>query len=198
MAPRRSCNLGLDENFHSVIIANVDSGIQPIEDISGLAALKGRTFTFGSELSTSGRLMPQFFLSQAGVMLDDFKGEPGYSGSHDATIDLVEAGTFESGALNEEVWNSRLEAGKIDLEKVQVIWRTPSFHDYHWVIHPDVSERYGDDFSARVVQAFLNLDKDNPDHQKILELFDAEKFIVTENDNYLEIEAIGRELGKIN
>lgn len=187
----------LDEEFHSVFIANTDSGLTPFEDIEGLSQLKDRTFTFGSESSTSGRLMPQFFLSQAGVSLDDFKGEAGFSGSHDVTIDLVEAGTYETGALNENVWNSRVESGNVDLDKVQVIWRTPPYHDYHWVIRPDVVERYGEDFPDRVAQAFLKLDPDNPDHKEILDLFDADRFIVTENDNYQQIEAVGREIGRI-
>ena len=62
-----------DHDFHSVFIANAASGIQPFEDLSGLEQLKGLTFTFGSESSTSGRLMPQYFLNQAGLTLDDFK-----------------------------------------------------------------------------------------------------------------------------
>jgi len=188
----------LDEEFHSVFIAHKDSGLEPFDDIEGLDQLKERTFTFGSESSTSGRLMPQYFLSQAGVTLDDFKGEAGFSGSHDATIDLVEAGTFQAGALNENVWNARVEAGDVDLETVQVIWRTPPYHDYHWVIRPDLTERYGQDFPERVAQAFLNLDNNNPQHKEILDLFSAEKFIVTKNENYTQIEAIGREIGRIN
>lgn len=188
----------IDENFHSVFIATKASGIEPFEDIAGLEQIKDRTFTFGSDSSTSGRLMPQYFLNQAGVTLDDFKGEPGFSGSHDATIELIEAGSFEVGALNENVWNSRVEAGEVDLDKVQVIWRTPSYHDYHWVARPDLAERYGEDFSEKVAQAFISLDPGVAEHKEILDLFSAEKFIVTSNDNYAQIEAVGREIGKIN
>lgn len=187
----------VDEAFHSVFIAGKGNGLDPIEEIGDLAQLKGRTFTFGSESSTSGRLMPQYYLNQAGVTLSDFKGEPGFSGSHDATIDLVEAGTYEAGALNEQVWLQRVEEGEVDLERVQLIWRTPPYHDYHWVIRPDVRQRYGEDFSQKVAQAFLKLDKENPEHSEILDLFSAERFIATQNDNYLEIEAVGHEIGRI-
>jgi len=187
----------VDENFHSVFIASVNTGISPLDDVSGLAALKGRRFTFGSESSTSGRLMPQYYLGQAGVSLADFAGEPGFSGSHDATIDLVEAGAFEAGVVNEQVWEARVAAGEVDLEKVRAIWRTPPFHDYHWVIRAEVAERYGEDFPARVAQAFLQLERANPEHAEILDLFSAEKFITTTNENYIQIEAVGREIGKI-
>lgn len=187
----------IDEAFHSVFIANKASGITPIEDVSGLAQLKGHTFTFGSESSTSGRLMPQYFLGQGGVTLDDFTGEAGFSGSHDTTIQLVEAGSYDAGALNESVWNQRVEAGEVDLDKVEVIWRTPPYHDYHWVIRPDLTERYGEDFIDKVTQAFLKLDSSDPKQKEILDLFGADSFIATTNDNYQQIEAVGREIGQI-
>jgi phosphonate transport system substrate-binding protein len=186
-----------DDQFHSVFIANIDSGIEPFDDVAGLTQLTEHTFTFGSESSTSGRLMPQYHLAEAGLSLDEFKGEPGFSGSHDVTIDLVEAGAFEAGALNEKVWLSRVEAGEVDLEKVQLIWRTPAFFDYHWVIRPDVTERYGEDFYEMVTQAFLNLEYSNPEHKQILDLFSAQSFTVTANENYLQIEAVARQIGKV-
>ena len=187
-----------DDQFHSVFIANADSGLEPIDDVSDLSQLEGHSFTFGSESSTSGRLMPQYYLGQAGVELSEFKGEAGFSGSHNTTIELVEAGSYEAGSLNEQVWLSSVESGDVDLERVQVIWRTPAFYDYHWVIRPDVVERYGDDFITRVSQAFTQLDIDNPDHKEILDLFSAQAFIVTEDGNYLQIESIGQEIGLIN
>jgi phosphonate transport system substrate-binding protein len=187
----------IDEQFHSVFIANRASGLNPVDDVSSLANLAGHTFTFGSESSTSGRLMPQYFLQQAGVSLNDFVGQVGFSGSHDKTIKLVEAGTFDIGALNEQVWQSRVESGEVDLDRVQVIWRTPSYYDYHWVIHPDVQERYGVGFTERVQAAFLKLDANMPAHREILDLFSAEEFIPTQNANHAQIEEIGRQIGKI-
>jgi phosphonate transport system substrate-binding protein len=187
----------IDAQFHSVFIANKASGIQSVQDIKGLTALKGRTFTFGSESSTSGRLMPQYFLQQAGMQLSDFKGEVGFSKSHDATLELVTAGTYEAGALNEQVWLSRLKEGKVDQNTVEVIWRSPAYYDYHWVVNPEVKKRYGEDFPQKVQAALMKLDPKVPEQKEILELFGAEKFIPTQNSNYARIEAIGREIGKI-
>ncbi|MGB3492168.1 MAG: putative selenate ABC transporter substrate-binding protein [Elainellaceae cyanobacterium] len=187
----------IDAEFQSVFIANADSGIEPFEDVSGLEALRDRTVTFGSESSTSGRLMPQYFLQQAGVSLDDFKGEVGFSGSHDVTIELVEAGAYEAGALNGQVWEDRVAEGEVDLDRVQVIWRTPPYYDYHWVLHPQVAERYGEDFADRVQAALMSLDPAVPEEQEILDLFGANGFIATENENYAQIEEIGRAIGKI-
>lgn len=187
----------IDEEFTSVFIANTDSGIQPVSSVDGLADLAGHSFTFGSESSTSGRLMPQAFLAQAGLTLEDFAGEPGFSGAHDKTIELVEAGSFEAGVLNSQVWKDRVAAGEVDLDKVQLILESPPYHDYHWVIRPEVAEKYGDDFPQRVIEAFTQLDPNNPDHAQILAFFGAQQFIPTENSNYDQIEAVGREIGQI-
>ncbi|MBD2258884.1 putative selenate ABC transporter substrate-binding protein [Pseudanabaena sp. FACHB-2040] len=187
----------IDAEFQSVFIANTNSNLAEIEDISELTALKGRTLTFGSESSTSGRLMPQYFLEQAGVVPTDFKGEVGFSGNHDATIKLVEAGTYEVGALNSQVWEQRVAEGAVDESRVSVIWYTPPYYDYHWVISPEVEERYGEGFVERVQTALTRLDPSVPEQQEILELFGAETFIPTQNENYAQIEAVGRQIGKI-
>jgi phosphonate transport system substrate-binding protein len=187
----------IDAEFHSVFIANKATGIAPFTDISGLSALKGRALTFGSDSSTSGRLMPQFFMKQAGVALTDLKGEAGFSGSHDKTIKLVEAGSYEVGALNEQVWKSRVEKKEVDLSKVDVVWRTPAYFDYHWIARPDVDTNFGTGFTDKVSAAFTKLNTGNEKHKAILDLFGAKAFIPTSNDNYRQIEEIGREIGKI-
>ena len=187
----------IDQNFHSVFIANLNSGLQPFDTLQGLETLKGHTFTFGSESSTSGRLMPQFFLSQAGLALTDFVGEAGFSGSHDKTINLVEAGTYDAGVLNEQVWKKRLDAGEVDPSQVQALWTTPAYFDYHWVVQPNLDQHYGPGFNEKITQAFLKLDPTVPAHKEILDLFGATKFIPTQNSNYDTIEKIARELGKI-
>jgi len=188
----------IDDAFHSVFIANTGTGIEELSDIADLDQLKGRTLTFGSESSTSGRLMPQHYLQEAGLNIDsDFKGEVGFSGNHDATLKLVEAGTYDVGALNEQVWEARLADGSVDESKVRFIWRTPPYPNYHWVIHPDVEERYGEGFIEKVQTTLVSLDPSVPEEKEILDLFGAEAFIPTENDNYAEIEAVGRQIGKI-
>ncbi len=188
----------IDESFHSVFIANTATGLKEFTTVQDLTQLKGRTMTFGSESSTSGRLMPQYFMEEAGLdTTKDFKGEVGFSGNHDTTIKLVEAGTYEVGALNEQVWLDRVSEGAVDTSKVAVIWRTPPYYDYHWVISPDVDRRYGEGFTAKVQAALMALDPAVPEQKEILDLFGAERFIATSNDNYAEIEAVGREIGKI-
>lgn len=187
----------IDAAFRSVFIANTDAGVEPFDDVNGLSALADTRFTFGSESSTSSRMMPQYFLDQAGLGLDDFDGEVGFSGSHDAVIAAVESGSFETGTLGEAVWNSRVEEGVVDLDRVELVFTTPTFGNYHWLLQPQTFERYGDDFDTRVREALLALSPDDPEQAEILDLFEAASFIEADASLYETTESIGRELGVI-
>ena len=190
----------VDARFRSVFIANRQAlkDLKPFTSIAELSQLKNKRFSFGSESSTSGRLMPQFFLAKAGVEPKDFSGgQPGFSGSHDATIALVQSGAYEAGALNEQVWESRLKEGKVDTSKVVLLWRTPTYPDYHWVAQGNLNKRFGAGFTSKLQQALLELSPDQPRQAQVLELFGAKKFIKAPVDQYASIESVGRQLGKI-
>ena len=188
----------IDASFHSVFIANAASGLKPITSQKGLVELKGKRFTFGSESSTSGRLMPQYFLQQAGVKLSDFAGgAPGFSGSHDATIALVQSGAYQAGAVNELVWKDNLRSGKASRAKVAVIWRSPGYPDYHWIGQPNLDKRFGKGFSAKLRGAIISWRTTNPEQKAILQLFGAQQFTGAKASDYAPIERVGRQIGKI-
>jgi phosphonate transport system substrate-binding protein len=187
----------IDTSFHSVFIANATSGIGPMATVNDLAAFAGKRFTFGSESSTSGRLMPQYFLDQAAVGPADFDGEPGFSGSHDKTIDLVASGTFEAGVLNEQVWRKRIKEGTVDTSKVIEVLVSPGYHDYHWILGPDAAKDFGKDFVDRTRAALTELSPANAADAAILDLFGTKAFVPANVNDYAEIEAIGRKLGLI-
>ena len=188
----------IDEKFQSVFIANASADLQPVSSIEGLKSLKGKRFTFGSESSTSGRLMPQHFLAKAGVTPKQFAGgQAGFSGSHDATIALVQSGSYQAGALNELVWDVAVKNGKVDPNKVKVIWKTPPFGNYHWVVRPNLDQRFGKGFTTKLQKAFLALTPTNERQKTILELFSAKRFIPAQESQYQPIEEVGRQLGKI-
>jgi len=188
----------IDAAFHSVFIANKASGLQPFTNPKGLRELKGKRFTFGSESSTSGRLMPQIYLQQAGVKLSDFAGgAPGFSGSHDATIALVQSGAYQAGAVNEQVWKDNLRSGKANRNKVIAIWRTPGYPDYHWVGQPDLDARFGKGFTGRLRGAIISWRPTNPEQKAILQLFGAQQFTGAKASDYAPIEKVGRQIGKI-
>ncbi|MGH3663425.1 MAG: putative selenate ABC transporter substrate-binding protein [Micromonosporaceae bacterium] len=188
----------IDAKFKSVFVANPASGIAPVGEVAGLTALRNHSFTLGSESSTSGRLMPQFFLDKAGVKLDDFRGQVGFSGAHDTTVKLVAAGTYDVGALNAAVWDELRSAGKVDSAKVREVFRTPPYHDYHWLLRPDADKRFGAGFTDRVRATLLGIDGSDGPERKILQLFQAGEFIATKPENYLQIEKVARDSGLIS
>jgi phosphonate transport system substrate-binding protein len=185
----------IDQDFHSLFIATEASGLAPFDDVEGLRALAGHTLTFGSETSTSGRLMPQYFMRQGGLDPAALKGKPGFSGSHDATIEAVASGSFEVGAVNEQVWNAIKQAGKVNLRNVVVLWRTPGYADYHWLARPDLDATFGTGTTQSITNLLLGLDASKPQDADILKLFGAKTFIATTNANYDQIEAVARTQG---
>jgi phosphonate transport system substrate-binding protein len=188
----------IDASFHTIFIANTKSGLKPVTNVKGLSELKGKRFTFGSDSSTSGRLMPEYFLGQAGVKPSQFSGgAPGFSGSHDATIALVQSGAYDAGAVNEQVWRSSLHDGKANRSKVMAIWKTPGYPDYHWIAQPNLDKRFGKGFTARIQKAILSWRPSNPEQKQILSLFGAQQFTTANAKAYSRIEQVGRQIGKI-
>ncbi len=176
-----------DEKFTSKIIASTSAGI------NSLADLKGKNFAFGSASSTSGHLMPRYFLKQNRIEPErDFK-RIAFSGAHDATAAWVESGRVEGGALNASVWDKLVEQRKVDTAKVKVIYTTPPYFDYNWTVRGDLDPA----LVKRLAEAFLKLNRSNPEHREILDLQRATRFVPTKVENYKSIEAVGRETGII-
>ncbi len=183
-----------DAAFRSKFIIRNDLPSTSLDDLVSIT--DDVTITFGSESSTSGHLMPRHFLQGVGIDADvDFKSLPNYSGSHDLTWQLVESGAFDVGALNEEVWERAVNEGSVDISKVRVLETTPPYYDYNWTVASGVGEKFGDGFSAKIQKAMLDLNSE--EHEEILDLFNTERFIPTENDNYKAIETVARTLGII-
>ena len=170
-----------DPFFTSYIIAHSSAGLEPSDNFP--AGIAGKTFTFGSKGSTSGRLMPEYFISEnLRDTPDKLFSKVGYSGDHSRTIALVQSGAYQVGAVNYKVWDKQLAAGKIDSDKVKVIWRTPSYPDYQWTVRGDVNDSWGPGFQARLTEALLGMN--DPD---LLASFPRSGFIAADNELYQPI-----------
>lgn len=181
-----------DAEFTSYFIAHDSTGLAPNEDELP-DAVQDMTFTFGAKTSTSGRLMPEHFLRQRfGEAPDDIFSRVGFSGDHTRTIALVEAGTYDLGAVNYSVWDAAVEEGRVDTDKVQVVWTTPSYPDYQWTLRGDADERFGDGFTADLRQALL--DMEDP---QLLDSFPRSGFIPADNAMYAPIEDVAEDLGLV-
>jgi len=176
-----------DTKFRSVFIAQKDSGITKLSD------LKGKQFSFGSQSSTSGSLMPRSFMLEAGIDPErDFK-RVAYSGAHDATIASVVSGRVDAAALDITVWNKFVGEKKVDISKVDVFYTTPPYFNYNWSVHADMPSA----LREKITKALLALDMNTPEGKEILTLNRATKYIPTKADNYKGLEKAGRSAGLI-
>ena len=176
-----------DTKFRSVFIAQKNSGITKLSD------LKGKQFSFGSQSSTSGSLMPRSFLLEAGIDPErDFK-RVAYSGAHDATIASVVSGRVDGAALDITVWNKFVADKKVDTSKVDVFFTTPPYFNYNWSVHADMPAAQREKIKA----ALLALSMDNPEGKEILTLNRATRYIATSPENYKGLETAGRSAGLI-
>ncbi len=181
-----------DKQFITYFIANKATGLQSSNDFP--EGIKGRVFTFGSKGSTSGRLMPEYYIRKV------FSGSPreifsrvGFSGDHNRTISLVQSGAYEVGAVNYKVWDTALQQGKIDTTRVSVIWKTPTYPDYQWSVRGDVDETWGKEFTDKIQQALLTMNS-----PELLAAFPRSGFISATNADYAPIKNVAKEIGLID
>jgi phosphonate transport system substrate-binding protein len=179
-----------DAEFKSHFVTRKDTGIKNLKD------LKGKTFAFGSVSSTSGHLMPRYFLLKNGINPEKDFSKFSFSGAHDATAAWVEAGQVNAGALNFLVWDKLVETKKVDLGKVLVFWTTPPYVDYVWTVRAGVDKATVD----KIVKAFLKLNYNNPADKKLLDLHRTKGYIPAKDEDWKAIEeaAIAAGLLKLN
>jgi len=180
-----------DPEFRSYFVVDAEAGIAPSESFP--IGLEGHSFTFGSPSSTSGRLMPEYWIrKETGRSPEEFFGhENHYSGSHDKTAKLVEAGTYDAGALNFLVYDRMVAEGKLDPARCVRVWTTPPYPDYNWTAHPVLDQRYGAGFVDRLQQTLVAIE----DPVVLEALQRPEGLIPARNEDYQPIEEVARELG---
>lgn len=167
-----------DAQFKSHFITRKDTGIKSLKD------LKGKTFAFGSVSSTSGHLMPRYFLLKDGIHPEKDFAKFSFSGAHDATAAWVEAGQVDAGALNYLVWDKLLETKKVNTDKVAVFWTTPPYVDYVWTVRSGVDKATVD----KITKAFLKLDYSKPADKKLLDLHRTKGYIPAKDEDWKGIE----------
>jgi len=182
-----------DVAFKSFIIANAKTGLKSSKEFpKGIA---GKSFTFGARASTSGRLMPEYYIRRefGGRGPDEVFSRVGFSGDHSRTIQLVQSGAFDAGALDFTVWELEKKAGKVDPSQVIVIWETPTYPDYQWTVRGDADKVYGAGFKDKLRTALLAIDD-----PAILSPFARSKFIPAKNSDYTPIEEVGKVTNLLN
>lgn len=173
-----------DQNFHSLFITQPKSAIHSLQDV------KGHSFAFGDVNSTSGHLMPAYFMQQQGVdhaVID----KAIYTGGHDATALAVANGKVDAGAMDEQVYARMIKDGKLRESQVRIFYTTPPFFDYVWAARKGLDPAIAKSFS----DAMLGLDAGNAEQKTILDLLGATKYIKVENSSYDPLRQAAKDAG---
>ncbi|HEY0078540.1 MAG TPA: putative selenate ABC transporter substrate-binding protein [Pyrinomonadaceae bacterium] len=173
-----------DRNFHSVFLTHPASGIDNLGD------LKGRTFAFGDVNSTSGHLMPEYFMRQSGVDLEVIT-KAVYTGGHDATALAVANKKVDAGAMDELVFDRMTKEGKLAPESVRVFYTTPPYFDYVWAARKNLDPKLADAFAS----ALLKLDAANAEHKRVLDILSATKYVRAHDGDYDKLRQAATDAG---
>jgi len=160
-----------DREFKSYVIATASLGARSLQ------ALRGKRFTFGAPLSTSGHVMPRFFMSQQGLVPETTFASVAYSGDHKKTVLAVASGQQDCGAVNYKVFDQMVADKAVDPAKVTVVWTSPAFVDQSWVAARDIDERLGPGVREKITAAFLALDASHPEDRHVLDILKTEKYV---------------------
>ncbi len=187
----------VDPNYHSYFIAHKDAGFPAVDPTAASGkfpvALASKKFTFGSPSSTSGRLMPEHFIRlNTGKSPTEFFGAADvFSGSHDKTVALVAAGTFDAGAVSYKTYDRMVAEGKVDPAVCQVIWVTPDYPDYNFTAHPSLDEQFGQGFTKRLQGALVGMD----DPALLSAVMRKEGLISATNQDFEPVRELAEKLG---
>ena len=179
----------VDPKYKSYFIAHKDTGLKKSADFPSKIA--DMSFTFGSKSSTSGRLMPTYFIQkETGEKPEEFfTTTPQFStGSHAGTAKSVNAGSVQVGALSYKTYDKMKAAG--DLPDCDIIWETPGYADYNFTAHPSLEKMFGEGFIDKLQKALV----DCKDEKALGAILREEGLIPAKNEDFDGIVKVAKEL----
>jgi phosphonate transport system substrate-binding protein len=164
----------VDLQFTSCYLANSSDKRTTISEF------EGEDFSFGPSLSTSGHLMPRYFMKDDGLDPEQFFASIRHSAGHDQTATWVANGTVALGVANCVIVRSLFENGLLGSDDVRIIETTPPYSDYVWAVDVSLDER----IKLTLLDAFLALDASIPEHRKILRSQGANAYLPAASENF--------------
>lgn len=152
-------------SFQLMIVVKEDSPYKTMAD------LKGKTFAFGDKKA----LLQRAAVIGAGINMDDFSDYQ-FIGHYDNIARAVLNGDFDAGILKDTMafqWKGK---------GLRILAESPDLPPYNITASGDID----DDTLAKLKEAFLSLDKSNPEHLKIIKAIDKkyDGFAATSDAEY--------------
>lgn len=177
----------VDLEFTTDILVAADAPGDSIEDF------RGASFAFGPHLSTSGHLMPRFFLERHGFDPEGHFSDVQYSAGHDETARWIRDGVVDVGAVNSVVAEALFESGQLSPDDVRVLSRTDPYRNYTWA----TSAAIDDDGRTRLLDAFLALDHTVDSDRVLLDGLGAGGFVPATRSDFADLHSVATSLGLI-
>lgn len=148
----------IDTRFTSVVV------VRSADAARGIQNLQGRSFTFGDRDSTSGHVMPRYFLTAQGIDPEEFFSRVSYSGGHDHSLQAVADGEVDAGCLNASIAYEALASGGPYQGRLRMVWESPPYPNYAWTARRGLPV----ELRQRLIDAFLDLDNSTAGSQLAL------------------------------
>ena len=163
-----------DLQFTSYFLVRAESPADDIRDF------QSKRIAFGSELSTSGHLMPRHFLSSRSIDPETFFSEIRYMGAHHQTALAVRDAEVDLGAASAVTVDAMFGDGRLSPQDVRILEQTPPYLNYVWTCQT----RLPNSLRIRVRDAFLNLSSEDAIHAEILESLGARYFVPVHDEQF--------------
>lgn len=160
---------GGSPTYNSVLIAGINSPVKTLEDI------RGTSFGFGDQASTSSHLAPRAHLLRNAGLDGESDYRPVHLGTHDAVARAVQAGQIPAGALSKAIYDVLIERGTIDADRLVELELTAPIPNYPIVMQGDLSS----ELKQAIRDAFLNMED-----EAVLSAFRVEGFAATDDSAY--------------
>lgn len=124
--------------YRSIVVTRCDSGISNLEDA------KGKVHAFADPDSTSGYAVPYFNMVKVeGFKPEEHFGTVAFSGSHEAGVQGVVNGTFDTASTywnnkDSSVFQRMEDKGMIDKGVVCAIWESPEITQGPWTFRANL------------------------------------------------------------
>ena len=152
-------------SFQLMIVVKKDSPYKTVAD------LKGKTFAFGDKRA----LLQRAAVVGSGINMEDFSSYK-FIGHYDNIARAVLNGDFEAGILKDTM------AYQWEGKGLRILAESPALPPYNIAAKGDID----DDTLAKLKDAFLSLDKNNPEHLKVIKAVDKkyDGFAATSDAEY--------------
>lgn len=175
--------LELDENgtafYHSVIVVRADSPFRTLDD------LRGRTLAFADPNSTSGFVVPNFYLHRNGTPAATHFGRTGFAGGHDngalAVINRqYDAATVWWRTENNSAFHRMMDRNLIPRDSLRIVWTSPEIPESPWTARKDLPQALRDS----IRQAMIDMPTRAPEQFRHILDGKSKGFVPTNHEKY--------------